>query len=259
MYTTDLDITLGDRIGAPCNDASLSLYGPGEALEWHEHPASYVCVVMAGSFLESSHKSREERRVGDIVLHPAGQRHADCFGPYGAHCLNLRVAGIARPAVRRASAAFRVVAQTLAAQAALGSFGDNLVAECARAELVGEIRGNLRGKADRRLARARDPVDRVAEALDDQPERSWTLAELAGLAERHPTHLVRAFRMATGMTIGEYRRRRRFVSLCLGLRRRSESLGELALAHGYADQAHMTREFRRFAGCSPGVWRRHFC
>lgn len=30
-----------------------------------------------------------------------------------------------------------------------------------------------------------------------------------------------------------------------------QSLPELALAAGYADQAHMTREFRRFTGTQP--------
>jgi AraC-like DNA-binding protein len=32
------------------------------------------------------------------------------------------------------------------------------------------------------------------------------------------------------------------------------ALAELAATHGYADQAHLAREFRDFAGCSPSQW-----
>jgi AraC family transcriptional regulator len=76
------------------------------------------------------------------------------------------------------------------------------------------------------------------------------------LAGRHPTHLARAFREATGRSIGEYRRLRRLIALALSLRCTQEPLASLARLHGYADQAHMTREFRRVAGCSPAAWRR---
>jgi AraC-like DNA-binding protein len=34
-------------------------------------------------------------------------------------------------------------------------------------------------------------------------------------------------------------------------------LAQIAWDRGYTDQAHMTREFARLAGCSPFVLRRH--
>jgi AraC-like DNA-binding protein len=194
--------------------------------------------------------------VGDVVLHPAGERHTDRFGPDGACCLNLRLREVGAPGIRRASAAVRAAARAIAAQAVLGSDGDNLEAQSALAEIVGDLESP---HCDRRPAakkRDRRPVNLVAEALDDQPRYPWTLDELAVLADRHPTYLARAFRLVAGLSIGEYCRRNRLVALSLDLRYTSEPLGALAAAHGYADQAHMTREFRRFAGCAPGAWRR---
>ena len=35
---------------------------------------------------------------------------------------------------------------------------------------------------------------------------------------------------------------------------RTIELAEIAAAHGYADQAHLTREFGRLAGIPPGRW-----
>jgi AraC family transcriptional regulator len=101
-----------------------------------------------------------------------------------------------------------------------------------------------------------DCVARVLQALDDAPEEHWTLDALAQIAGRHPTHLARAFRACTGISVGAYRRRRRLTRLALDLRMGRTPLSILALEHGYADQAHMSREFRAFAGVSPAVWRR---
>jgi AraC-like DNA-binding protein len=40
------------------------------------------------------------------------------------------------------------------------------------------------------------------------------------------------------------------------LRDRETSLSEIALRCGFADQSHFTRVFTRWAGVSPGAWRR---
>lgn len=250
--------THGISIPAPCAGAGLSLHSPGESLPWHEHAAPYLCLVLSGGFVESAPTSAGERRVGDVVFHPAGERHADRFGPNGACCLNLRAQEVRWSGAHRASAVVRTAARSIAAQAALGPYGDTLEAESSVAEIMAELDPLSDDTPDAVTARDEAPVDRVAEALDDQPERPWTLEELAGLAGRHPTHLARAFRFVAGMSIGEYRRRNRLVALSLSLRCTGVALGDLAVVHGYADQAHMTREFRRFAGCPPGAWRRRF-
>jgi AraC family transcriptional regulator len=40
------------------------------------------------------------------------------------------------------------------------------------------------------------------------------------------------------------------------MRRTHRPLSQIALDCGFADQAHLTRLFRRIAGVSPAVWRR---
>ena len=102
--------------------------------------------------------------------------------------------------------------------------------------------------------RDRVPVRKVVDALEAGGR--WSLPQLAELAGCHPSHLARCFRKTTGLTIGAYRRQMRIRNLCIDLRSDPAPLSELAVKHGFSDQAHMTRQFKALVGTSPGVWRR---
>lgn len=72
-------------------------------------------------------------------------------------------------------------------------------------------------------------------ALSSRQLRTLMVAEL-GLS---PKQLARAFR---------------FDGVVARLADGSHGLAEIASSTGYADQAHLTREFRQMAGCSPTHW-----
>jgi AraC family transcriptional regulator len=94
--------------------------------------------------------------------------------------------------------------------------------------------------------------------LHDDPRARWTLSTLAAHVGRHPSHLARAFRAAHDCTVGEYLRRLRLNALAGALALGDESIAELALAHGFADQSHGTRALRRWLGTTPAALRRAF-
>ncbi len=63
---------------------------------------------------------------------------------------------------------------------------------------------------------------------------------------------ISLFRHATGFSPKRYARLMRFQALLAAIGKApAVSLSELALAAGYSDQAHMTREFREFSGLTP--------
>ena len=70
-------------------------------------------------------------------------------------------------------------------------------------------------------------------------------------------HFIAQFRRAIGLTPKQYLRTRRFgiVARRLAADPARGTLAELAQAAGYADQAHMTRDFRALAGISPTAYR----
>ncbi|MBJ7000862.1 MULTISPECIES: AraC family transcriptional regulator [Streptomyces] len=97
---------------------------------------------------------------------------------------------------------------------------------------------------------ARTVRDRLADELTAPP----TLASLAADLGLSRYQLLRAFRTATGIPpyawLAQYRVGRARVLLEAGLRP-----AEVAGLVGFADQAHLTRWFRRVLGVTPAVYR----
>jgi AraC family transcriptional regulator len=79
---------------------------------------------------------------------------------------------------------------------------------------------------------------------------------LAALAGRHPAHLMRAFRQHVGVTVGEYARARLVARAGEALRHSEKPLSDIALAHGFADQSHFARTFKRFMNMTPDAYRK---
>jgi AraC family transcriptional regulator len=91
------------------------------------------------------------------------------------------------------------------------------------------------------------------EAHLDRPIRN---EDLAALVRLNPSHFGRAFRNSFGEPPHEYLIRRR-VERAQGLMLSSDApLSEIALDCGLADQAHLSRLFRRLVGETPRAWRR---
>ncbi len=82
-----------------------------------------------------------------------------------------------------------------------------------------------------------------------------TVTDLAGELGCSRRHLVAGFREHIGLPPKRVARILRFGRV-LSLLEESggRGLGDIALACGYADQPHLNRDFRAFAGTSPGAW-----
>ncbi len=103
---------------------------------------------------------------------------------------------------------------------------------------------------------AHDPRPEVARALDRliATNGEMTVAALAEDVGWSRRHLSACFTHELGITpklfgrVLRFQRARRYV-VDPGI-----SLGEAAALAGYADQAHMTHEWREFSGSAPGAW-----
>jgi len=218
----------------------------------HKHANDYLCIVLSGGFAEQERNTWRDRQRGCFFTHHAGETHHDAFGPRGAMCVNLHyAAGQAAPTMEGiCPAAVRVAAHQLALELA-----SSCREELAIASLAAEIMGGL----DRNEPVSSDAgiwIERIIEAISDEPQRRRSLGELASIAGRHPVHVAQSFRAKTGMSLGAFQRLRRLTSLTLALRHGNVPLAALAADFGYCDQSHMSSEFRAAFGISPGRCRR---
>ena len=97
---------------------------------------------------------------------------------------------------------------------------------------------------------------RVNEHLHEHLADAVSPVDLARLLDMSRSHFCRAFKTSTGLPPHAW-------LMSLRIRRAREmmmatdrSLVDIALGTGFADQPHFTRVFTRFAGMTPGEWRR---
>ena len=220
----------------------------------HKHVNDYVCIVLNGGFAEQEGGRSHERLGGCFFTHHAGETHCDHVGPRGAICVNLHFSAGERGSTSEGicSGPLRVAAQNLAFELTAGAREELAVASAA-AEIMGLL------QPAQSCLRDKGPwIDKIVQAIFDEPARRWTLGELATIADRHPVHVAQTFRARTGVSPGAFQRLQRLTILSLALRHGQSPLAALAAEFGYCDQSHMTSEFRAAFGVSPGRYRRDF-
>jgi AraC-like DNA-binding protein len=126
-----------------------------------------------------------------------------------------------------------------------------------RAALAGMLRAHARPGRRARGGPARSPAavgairDLLAERLSGPP----SLDDLAAESGMSPFALVRAFRAETGLPPHAYVNHLR-VRLARQLLDRGVAPADVAAQAGFADQAHLTRHFKRVVGVPPRAYQR---
>ena len=97
-------------------------------------------------------------------------------------------------------------------------------------------------------------LQRAAELMQDDSASPLSLLQLSAVAGLTPSHFVRAFSHHYGMTPHAYLLDRR-IRHARTLLKQGQPLAEVALASGFADQAHFQRQFKRRVAATPGQYR----
>ncbi|BDW87647.1 helix-turn-helix domain-containing protein [Thalassospira tepidiphila] len=86
--------------------------------------------------------------------------------------------------------------------------------------------------------------------------RTIRLDELAQLTGLSQSYFCSAFRESTGMPPQQWQMKARVERAKTLLKDAETPLASVALRVGFADQAHLTRVFRKIVGTTPGAWRK---
>jgi AraC family transcriptional regulator len=208
---------------------------------------------------------QRECRRGAVIFHPPNDAHDNVVGPRGTMSLNVEIAPelwseLAGGLHSAETVSGRVLSgdvEWLAAtvwrefhrEDAAGALGmDEAVAL-----LCSSLRVDRKGTGPLSARRLALSAEYLSQHLTPAPR----LADVAQVAGVHPMHLARLFRERFGYSMGEFVRRRRIAWACGQLAGSEATIAAIALAAGFADQAHFTRTFRRITGCTPSWYRQH--
>lgn len=96
----------------------------------------------------------------------------------------------------------------------------------------------------------------IGKHIDDNVGSTIPISALSEIARLSVGHFCRAFKISTGDTPHTYILRRRIEHAQRRMLTTENSLSQIACECGMADQAHLTRLFRKFVGQTPLLWRR---
>jgi AraC family transcriptional regulator len=99
-------------------------------------------------------------------------------------------------------------------------------------------------------------IRRVRDYIDAHLGGRIRVADLSALVQRSEAHFARAFKRTFGVTPHVYVLRRRVEKASQLMLVSDNSLSDIALACGMADQPHLCKIFRQLTGQTPAAWRR---
>lgn len=238
---------------------------PGFHIPAHFHDFASLYVVLRGSLTEFYADKKRECQHPSVIFTPPGEKHSNLFSNRGGRCFLLEIP----PAYleRLSTAGIRLDGSLHSESGVLAWLGLKLYREFEQPdslsllaveglmlETLSEL-GRLNHKP-----RAATPawLRQAHDLLHDRFSESLTLDEIAGSVGVHPAHLARSFRRCYGTTIGEYQRRLRVEYASRQLSETRTPILSIALAAGFADQAHFSRTFRDYRGMTPARFRAAF-
>jgi AraC-like DNA-binding protein len=102
-----------------------------------------------------------------------------------------------------------------------------------------------------RVGHESEPIRRVREYLDTHYADNISLDELGAIANLSSFYLLRTFRKQVGLPPHEYLNQVRLAHAKQQLAQ-GYPIAEVAIAAGFSDQSHLTRQFKRIWGVTPG-------
>jgi AraC-like DNA-binding protein len=98
-------------------------------------------------------------------------------------------------------------------------------------------------------------VKLIRDYLRSHYSRNVTLAHLSSITNLSPFYLLRVFRNQVGCTPHEYQTQVR-ITRARKLIRKGHSISDVSLETGFFDQSHLSKNFKRIVGISPGQYSR---
>jgi AraC family transcriptional regulator len=242
-----------------------AVFPPEAVLEPHTHPRPICAVMLDGSFDTTVGRHPVSCRPATVWTEPCEEKHRNHAGRAGAHVLVMQPdparADIMEPLQRLLGEVHEIerCGVTASARLVLAEMREpdelaalsiealvlTMLTQAARIVAVRERNG---GKPAW-LSEARDYIHETF-------RRGPRLGEVAAAVSVTPAELAVAFRRRYGRSIGSYARELRLQWAVDQLRQTDRPIAGIAVAAGFSDQSHFTRECAARLGAPPGRLRK---
>ncbi|HEX6315357.1 MAG TPA: AraC family transcriptional regulator [Gemmatimonadaceae bacterium] len=227
----------------------------------HAHERPCLTVLLTGVMAERIRGRERYCERASVLIKPGLERHDDLFGAEGSAQIIIEPVDLEGAMFKSYQSLFATErffrdgnAERLASRLASELETPDSFSDLATASLTFELIVAL-ARRGRRVREVGQPppswLRRTHALLAECHGAIPTIAALAREAAVHPAHLARAFRAHYGCSIGTFVRRRRVEMAARDLCVPGASIAGVAVAHGFTDQSHLTRQFRRFLGLTP--------
>jgi AraC family transcriptional regulator len=226
----------------------------GVHLRGHGHDRPHLCFLAHGAFDERDARRSRGVAAGTLRRSPAGDEHDIQFRT-PSRCLLLLVHGnpgdisSRLPSGRAFLATQRISSLSSELTRALDDPHDTSALHLDALAL--ELLAASMPPSGRRAAVPPAWLQGIRNRIRDAPALPPATADLAGAAGYHPVYVARAFREYFGMSVGAYARLIQAERARELLAHSHETLAQIAVSAGYADQSHLTRAMRRLLGVTP--------
>jgi AraC family transcriptional regulator len=226
----------------------------------HSHEVPYFSLLLDGSYSECARDFSVRYEPYTVVFHDALTEHSDAIADGGCRMFFVEllapwidiVAASVRPAhlfeMDGSAPAWLIL--RLHREFLSGDAASALTVESVLFELCDYLSDSARSTTQ-------EPawVTEAEELLRLNLSERIDLSAVAQQVGVNPAHLCRTFRRYRRRTIGDYVIGLRVQFVCRKLLETRDSLTEIAVEAGFADQSHMTRIFKRVTGVPPGAYR----
>jgi AraC family transcriptional regulator len=245
---------------------SEKAYAPKIKLPMHSHPHACFCLILEGTYTERYRQKAIECKPSWIIFRPTGEVHADYIDDRNVRCFVIEFGTewltrldkysfpMSEPAGFQGSSLVWL-AMRLRNESRRADHFTSLTVEGLMLELAAEV-----ARGSKRISERKHPqwLEQAKEILHEKFNERMTLASIAEAVGVHPVYLAGVFRQYYHCSVGEYARRLRIEFASRELSQTEAPLADVALAAGFAHQAHFSRTFKRLTGLTPAQYRSAF-
>jgi AraC-like DNA-binding protein len=242
-------------IEVKCNEAHPNAYKP------HLHSELAVGIIQSGETVVAINGANYHLKVGDAivimpyVIHNCQPVDIDNWaytmvflrGEYQAQIMAQLEASMQIGIVKLDEAIFQQI-ESLAES--LKTESDSFIREVVLVDCINEIVDCLQ----RRVIRAEDAqMMAIRDYLEIHFLESMSLDDMAAQFNINKFSLIKRFKQLFDITPAAYQLQLK-VNYAKQLMRESQDLADVACRSGFFDQAHLTREFKKSSGLTPGQY-----